>query len=69
MSQKVRILGVRVKGHAFVGRPAPTGVDGTRVAGPGAPAWSADPDVVMTWLCDGFRARFNDRRAWRGRYA
>lgn len=69
MSQKVRILGVRVKGRVFVGCPTPVDPGGARVQGPGGPVWSGDPEVVMGWLCDGFRWRFNDRRAWRGRYA
>ena len=68
MSQKVRIVSVKIDGTVFLGCPAPM-VGGRRVEGPGAPAWTRDPDAVMAWLCAGFRWRFNDRRAWRGHYA
>lgn len=63
VSQQVRIVGVRVTSPVFLGEVLDPTV-GTR-----APVWSADADRVMGWLCDGFRWRFNDRRAWRGRYA
>lgn len=62
MSQKVRILGARVRGHVFVGCVRPVG------EGPAAPVWTSDPETVMAWLCAGWRTRFNDHRAWRGRY-
>ena len=42
--------------------------DVTQPKGSVAPVWSADPDRVLGWLCDGFRARFNQRRSTRCRY-
>ena len=63
MSQQVRIVGVRITSPVFLGDVLDPATD---VRGP---VWSADPNRVMGWLCDGFRWRFNDRRAWRGRYA
>lgn len=62
MSQQVKITGARVHGSAvYLG--GVTGPDGTK-----APVWSADPDDVVGWLCDGFRFRFNQRRSTRCRY-
>lgn len=61
MSQKVRILGVRVSSPVYLGSAETN-------AGDRASVWSADPDEVMAWLCGGFRYRFNSFRAWRGRY-
>lgn len=62
MSQRVKITRARLHGSAvYLGEV--TGPDGTR-----APVWSADPDEVVGWLCDGFRVRFNQRRSTRCRY-
>ena len=33
----------------------------------GAPMWSANPERVVAWLCDGWRARLNQHRAVRTR--
>ena len=33
----------------------------------GVPMWSANPERVSAWLCDGWRARFNQHRAVRPR--
>lgn len=63
MSQQVRIVGVRVTSPVFLGNHFDP------ETGEQAPVWSADPERVMGWLCEGFRWRFNDRRAWRGRFA
>jgi putative transposase len=62
MSQQVKITRARVHGSAvYLGDV--TGPDGTE-----APVWSANPDEVLGWLCDGFRFRFNQRRSTRCRY-
>jgi putative transposase len=62
MSQQVKITGARLHGSAvYLGDV--TGPDGTE-----APVWSANPDEVLGWLCDGFRFRFNQRRSTRCRY-
>jgi len=42
--------------------------DVTEPGGAAQPVWSADPDEVLGWLCDGFRFRFNQRRSTRCRY-
>ena len=55
MSQKVRIDGVK-----HVGASVFLGVDHC-----GNPCWTRDPGRVMVWLCDGWRARFNQRREQR----
>ena len=55
MSQKVRIDGVK-----HVGASVFLGVDHC-----GNPCWTRDPERVMVWLCDGWRARFNQRREQR----
>jgi IS605 OrfB family transposase len=62
MSQQVKITRARLHGSAvYLGDV--TGADGTA-----APVWSANPDEVVGWLCDGFRFRFNQRRSTRCRY-
>lgn len=62
MSQQVKITRARLHGSAvYLGDV--TGPDGTE-----APVWSANPDEVLGWLCDGFRFRFNQRRSTRCRY-
>lgn len=62
MSQQVKITRARVHGSAvYLG-------DVTEPDGTGVPVWSANPDEVMGWLCDGFRFRFNQRRSNRCRY-
>ena len=55
MSQKVRIDGVRHAGASVF-----LGVDHCN-----NPCWSRNPERVMVWLCDGWRARFNQRREQR----
>ena len=57
VSQKVRIERV-----SFAGAPVFLGTDRS-----GAPVWSANPERVAEWLCDGWRARFNQHRALRPR--
>lgn len=61
MSQKVAIRRVRVHGTPYLGMRTQT--DGTQQE-----AWSANPDDVMNWLCDGFRTRFNQHRSKRTKY-
>ena len=62
MSQQVTITRARLHGSAvYLGDI--TGPDGAT-----APVWSANPDEVVSWLCDGFRFRFNQRRSTRCRY-
>ncbi|KEP38765.1 hypothetical protein [Mycobacterium kansasii] len=62
MSQQVKITRARLHGSAvYLGEV--TGADGSRT-----PVWSANPDEVVCWLCDGFRFRFNQRRSTRCRY-
>jgi len=51
MSQKVRINGVK-----HVGASVFLGVDHC-----GNPRWTRNPERIMVWLCDGWRARFNQR--------
>ena len=55
MSQKVRVERVS---HA--GAPVFLGLDRG-----GVPMWSSSPERVACWLCDGWRARFNQHRAVR----
>lgn len=57
MSQKVRINGVKHTGASVF-----LGVDRC-----GNPCWTRNPERVMVWLCDGWRARFNQRREQRTR--
>lgn len=63
MSQLVKLTRARVQGSpVYLGDVTqPDGSDA-------APAWSADPERVVGWLCDGFRFRFNQRRSTRCRY-
>lgn len=62
MSQQVKITRARLHGSpVYLGER--TGPDGVQ-----QPAWSANPDEAMGWLCDGFRVRFNQRRSTRCRY-
>lgn len=61
MSQKVRILGAKVDGDVYLGvRDLP---DGTS-----EDLFSSAPEGVVSWLWDGHRGRFNQRRALRGRF-
>ena len=55
MSQKVRIDGVKHNGASVF-----LGVDHC-----GNPRWTRNPERVMVWLCNGWRARFNQRREQR----
>ena len=57
VSQKVRIERV-----SFAGAPVFLGTNRA-----GTPHWSANPERVACWLCDGWRARFNQHRAIRTR--
>ncbi|MGH3524644.1 MAG: hypothetical protein ACRDU4_17915, partial [Mycobacterium sp.] len=62
MSQQVNITRARLHGSAvYLGDV--TGPDGAQM-----PVWSANPEEVLSWLCDGFRFRFNQRRSARCRY-
>ncbi|HWS93845.1 MAG TPA: transposase [Mycobacterium sp.] len=62
MSQLVRITRAGLHGSpVYLGEV-------TDDAGTVGPVWSADPDRVLGWLCDGFRFRFNQRRSARCRY-
>lgn len=57
MSQKVKVMKVSVVGAApFLGLHNDE------------PAWSRNPDDVMTWLCDAWRTRFNQCRSRRSKY-
>ena len=55
MSQKVRIDGVKHAGASVF-----LGVDHCN-----NPCWTRNPERIMVWLCDGWRARFNQRREQR----
>ena len=55
MSQKVRIDGVKHNGASVF-----LGVDHCD-----NPCWTRNPERIMVWLCDGWRARFNQRREQR----
>ena len=55
MSQKVRIDGVKHTGASVF-----LGVDHCD-----NPCWARNPERIMVWLCDGWRARFNQRREQR----
>lgn len=61
MSQKAHIDHVKIRGHVYLGVQDHPWSD---VPGD---EWSADPEVVMGWMCDGFRARFNQHRSKRSR--
>lgn len=63
MSQVTYITAVQITGsQPYLG--ALTQPDATLVD-----TWSADPDTVMRWLCDGSRFRFNQHRSTRNKYA
>lgn len=62
MSQKVVIERVLVRGAApYVGMCA--ALDGRQI-----PLYSTNPDIVMRWLCDGWRCRYNQLRSRRTRW-
>lgn len=62
MSQKVVIERVQVRGAApYLGMSATP--DGQQV-----PLYSTNPDIVMRWLCDGWRCRYNQLRSRRTRW-
>ena len=62
MSQKVVIERVQVRGAApYLGMSATP--DGQQV-----PLYSANPDIVMRWLCDGWRCRYNQFRSRRTKW-
>lgn len=62
MSQKVVIERVQVRGAApYLGMSATP--DGQQV-----PLYSTNPDVVMRWLCDGWRCRYNQLRSRRTKW-
>ena len=62
MSQKVVIERVQVRGAApYLGMSATP--DGQQV-----PLYSANPDRVMRWLCDGWRCRYNQLRSRRTKW-
>ena len=62
MSQKVVIERVQVRGSApYLGMCATP--DGQQV-----PLYSANPDIVMRWLCDGWRCRYNQLRSRRTKW-
>ena len=62
MSQKVVIERVQVRGAApYLGTS--TTEDGQQV-----PLYSANPDIVMRWLCDGWRCRYNQLRSRRTKW-
>lgn len=59
MSQKVRIERVEVRGAApFLGMCADA-------SGDMIPVWSDEPAVVLDWLCDAWRCRYNQLRSRR----
>ena len=62
MSQKVVIERVQVRGAApYLGLSETE--DGQQV-----PLYSANPDIVMRWLCDGWRCRYNQLRSRRTKW-
>ena len=62
MSQKVVIERVQVRGAApYLGLSATP--DGQQI-----PLYSVNPDVVMRWLCDGWRCRYNQLRSRRTKW-
>ena len=62
MSQKVVIERVLIRGAApYLGMCATE--DGQQV-----PLYSTNPDVVMRWLCDGWRCRYNQLRSRRTKW-
>lgn len=67
MSQLTKIMSVRVDGAAYLGERAFGGqvtADGTNRVD----TWSGDGAVVMEWLCDASRLRFNQHRSTRNKY-
>ena len=62
MSQKVVIERVQVRGAApYIGLSVTP--DGQQV-----PLYSTNPDIVMRWLCDGWRCRYNQLRSRRTKW-
>lgn len=62
MSQKVVIEHVKVRGAApYLGMSATE--DGQQ-----SPLYSSNPDIVMRWLCDGWRCRYNQLRSRRQKW-
>ena len=62
MSQKVVIERVLIRGDApYIGMCATP--DGQQT-----PLYSTNPDIVMRWLCDGWRCRYNQLRSRRTRW-
>ena len=62
MSQKVVIERAQVRGTApYLGMSAIP--DGQQV-----PLYSTNPDIVMRWLCDGWRCRYNQLRSRRTKW-
>ncbi len=62
MSQKVVIERVQVRGAIpYLGTH-------TTEDGQHAPLYSSDPDIVMRWLCDGWRSRYNQLRSRRRKW-
>ena len=62
MSQKVVIESVQIRGAApYLGMSATP--DGQQV-----PLYSTNPDIVMRWLCDGWRCRYNQLRSRRTKW-
>lgn len=62
MSQKVVIESVQIRGAApYLGMSATP--DGQQV-----PLYSTNPDIVMHWLCDGWRCRYNQLRSRRTKW-
>lgn len=62
MSQKTVIERVEVRGAApFLGLH-------TLSSGEQVPLYSCNADVVMQWLCDGWRCRFNQVRSRRQKW-
>lgn len=62
MSQKVVIERVQVRGAApYLGMSATP--DGQQ-----PPLYSTNPDIVMRWLCDGWRCRYNQLRSRRTKW-
>lgn len=62
MPQKVVIERVQVRGAApYLGMSATP--DGQQI-----PLYSTNPDIVMRWLCDGWRCRYNQLRSRRTKW-
>lgn len=67
MSQSTKIMSVRVAGTVYIGERTPDG-QMTANATDRADMWSSDGDVVVKWLCDASRTRFNQHRSTRKKY-